>query len=287
MPKIVEKREIVPNVHMMEIDAAELAAKMQAGQFVIIMADELAERLPFSVADWDASRGTITVVFLEAGWSTRKLVDLKTGDSLAHVVGPLGRPSDLIEKGRAVCAGGCYGVGTMLPLSRALTAAGNHVTTIIEARSDYLLYWKERIEPHCDELLVATSDGSAGERGHVYNLIERMVGESRPIDRVYAIGCTFMMKRCADVTRPAGIKTMVALNPIMVDGTGMCGCCRVSVGGKTRFACVDGPEFDGHLVDWGELGRRRAMYPVAEVESFDQGEYVHHPHHDADVSAGG
>lgn len=284
MAKIVAKREIVPNVHMMEIAAPELAAKMRAGQFVIIMADELAERLPFSVSDWDAKAGTITVVFLEAGWSTRKMVDLRAGDELAHVVGPLGRPSEIVKGARAVCAGGCYGVGAVLPLSRALKAAGSRVTTIIEARSDYLLYWKDRIEPHCDELLIATSDGSAGVRGHVYDVIQTMIEQGRAIDRVYAIGCTFMMKRCADVTRPSGIKTMVALNPIMVDGTGMCGCCRVSVGGKTKFACVDGPEFDGHEVDWQELSRRRAMYPVAEVESFDQGEYVHHPHHDADVS---
>lgn len=270
MFKIVSKKEIVPNVHLMEIEAPEIPPKLQAGHFVIIMADDEAERLPFSLTDWNVEKGTITIMFLEAGWSTRKLVKLKAGDTLAHVVGPLGKASDIIQNGSVICVGGCFGLGAILPLSRTLKSAGNKITTIVEAKGDYLICLRDMLEQHCDEFLVATSDGSKGRRGHGWDIIDDIATTGRKIDRVYSVGCTFMMKRTCDVTKKWQIPTMVWLNPIMVDGTGMCGCCRVSVGGKTLFACVDGPEFDGHKVDWGELGRRRAMYPEMEVEAFSQ-----------------
>lgn len=266
MPRVVRRERLVPNIHMLEVEAPEIARKCRPGQFVIVMPDARGERVPLTIADWDAGRGTVTVVFMAVGTSTRKLALLGSGDSVPIFAGPLGRPSDLDGSGTVLCVGGCYGIASIHPLARAYKEAGRRVIVLVDVKADYLFYWRDRLAAAADELLVSTRDGLAGDCAFVPRQV-REVLEREPIARVAAAGCTYLMASVSEATRPAGVPTVVSLNPVMVDGTGMCGACRVTVGGRTRFACVDGPDFDGHLVDWDELYARRKAYFDEEIRS--------------------
>ncbi len=266
MYKVLLKEDLVPNVHLLKIEAPAIARKAQPGNFIMLRVDESGERIPMTIADWDKDEGSITVVFLEVGTTTRKLALLETGDSIRNVVGPLGIPVHVEKVGTVVLIGGCYGIGSIYPIARAMKEAGNKVISIIEARSRNLIYWEDRVRSVSDELIVIAGDDTYQTKGWVLEKFEEILSENR-VDLVMAIGCTFMMMRCSDMTRSSGIKTMVHLSPIMVDGTGMCGCCRVSVSDKTRFACVHGPEFDGHQVDWDLLIARQSAYLGEEIYS--------------------
>lgn len=272
MYPVVKRENLVPNIHLFEIEAPAVARKVQAGQFVIVRVDDKGERIPLTVAGWDRERGTVTIVALVVGTTTRKLAALKVGDSLATFVGPLGLPMPIDRYGTVVCCAGCYGIATTVPVAAALKEAGNRVISIMEARTGKVLFWQDRLAKVSDELIVTTEDGSCGQKGWVYDPLKVMLERGDKIDRVIAMGCTFMMKLCSDVTRLYKVKTIVSLNPIMVDGTGMCGACRVSVGGVTRFACVDGPDFDGHEVDWDLALARRYPYLDEEVRSLEHWE---------------
>jgi NAD(P)H-flavin reductase len=258
--EILQKREIVPNVHQAVIHAPAIAKKARPGQFVIMMVDERSERVPFTLCDWDAKAGTVTLVIQEVGQSTRKFVMLKPGDHVAH-------PLEIEKYGTVALAAGCYGIGAVLGIARALKQAGNRVITIIEANSQYLHYYRDELLATSDEFVQTTTDGSNGLKGHSVDVIKRKLENGEPLDRVFAVGCVFMMMLAANTTKPFGVKTLVALNPIMLDGTGMCGACRVTVGNETKFACVDGPFFDAHQVDWDELFDRRAAYSEEEIHS--------------------
>ncbi len=268
MYRVVRRDEIVPNVHIVEIEAPAIAEKARPGQFVLIMPEETGERTPFTISDWNLEKGTITIFFLEVGITTAKMARLKSDDFIYSVAGPLGKPTKIKKYGTVVCGGGCYGIGAVYPIARAMKKAGNTVTTIIEARSAYLLYLEEQLKEVSDKVLVSTADGSRGSKGMVQDVLTELVQNGEKINRSYFVGCTFMMMNCSNTTRPYNIKTLVALNPIMVDGTGMCGCCRVTVGGETKFACVDGPEFDGHQVDWKELFERKSIYLENEATAY-------------------
>jgi ferredoxin/flavodoxin---NADP+ reductase len=272
MFKILENREIVPNIHLLKIEAPKIARKTLAGQFAVIRTDEKGERIPLTISDWDTSEGSITILFSDVGTTTRKLAALTAGESILNVVGPLGIPTPIEKLGTVVCLGGCYGIGSILPIARAMKQAGNRVISVIEARSRYMVFWEDKLKKASDQVIVTTGDGSYGKKGWVVDIIQDLMARGGKIDLVTAIGCTYMMKLCSDETRPLGIKTVVHLNPIMVDGTGMCGCCRVSEGGKVKFACVDGPEFDGHLVDWDLLLSRQVAYLSDEMRSLERWE---------------
>jgi ferredoxin--NADP+ reductase len=260
MFRILSKEFLCPTVARFEIEAPLIARKAQPGQFVILRIDERGERIPLTLNDWSPERGTITLVALEAGATTRRLNSLKAGDHLADVVGPLGRPAEIGRYGTVACVGGGVGIACIYPEVRAFKAAGNRVISIIGARTRELLIFEEEIRRFSDELHVTTDDGSYARKGFVSDVLRELLEKGRKIDLVVAVGPVPMMKAVAEVTRPYGVKTVVSLNPIMVDGTGMCGCCRVEVGGKTRFACVDGPEFDAHQVDFDLLAARNRRY---------------------------
>ena len=264
MYKILSKSEVVPNVHKLVLEAPDIAKKAKPGQFVILMIDEEGERLPFTLSDWDVENGTITIYFLEVGLSTMELVRFK-GDELFAIIGPLGKPTPIERFGTVVLGGGCFGIGGIYPIAKAMKDAGNTVITIIEARSSYLLYNEEELRKISNRLVVATSDGTKGEKGKVHDVIKRMIEHDEKFDRAYFIGCSFMMMNCFNTVKPHDITTFVALNPIMVDGTGMCGCCRCSINGKTKFACVDGPIFEVREVEWDQLFKRNAAYSQQEA----------------------
>ncbi|MFZ5688158.1 MAG: sulfide/dihydroorotate dehydrogenase-like FAD/NAD-binding protein [Bacillota bacterium] len=267
MYKIVSKRILAPTIKLFEIAAPAVAAKAQAGQFIILRINEKGERIPLTIADFDRTKGTITTIFQEVGASTRELGWLEEGDGVLDFVGPLGLPSEIEDFGSVVCVGGGVGVAPVLPIARALKEAGNEVISIIGARSKELLILEEEMREASAELLVATDDGSYGTKGFVTDLLKKVLEERSNIACVWGIGPMVMMRAVSETTRPFGIKTIVSLNPIMVDGTGMCGACRVSVGNQTKFACVDGPEFDGHLVDWQLAMRRAAMFKEEEAKA--------------------
>ncbi len=275
MQKILESRMIVPNIHLLRVSAADVARQIEPGQFVIIRAEEDGERIPLSVSDWNAEQGTVTLVFMNVGGTTDRLASLEAGQGLPTVVGPLGNPTEIGRFGTVLCLGGCYGIGSIFPIARALKKKKNTVICVIEARSRFLLYWQDRLAEVSDELVPITRDGTWGMKGHVSRLPE-IIRAHRPVDRIIVNGCTHLLKSASQVSRPEKIKTIVSLNPIMIDGTGMCGVCRVSVGGTTKFACVDGPDFDGHQVDWDELAQRRRMYLREEVISARRGQCREH-----------
>ena len=267
--QIIRKEELAPNIKLFEIDQPLIARKVQPGQFVVIRHNEKGERIPLTVADYDRDRGTITIIFQEVGKSTYEMGELTVGDTLLDVVGPLGQPSEIANYGTVVCIGGGVGIAPVYPITRALKAAGNHTIAIIGARTKELLFWEERFREISHELYITTDDGSYGRKGFVSDELQRLIDDGYKIDRVWAIGPAIMMKVVCDVTRPHKIKTIVSLNPIMVDGTGMCGACRVEVGGETKFTCVDGPEFDGHLVDFDLLMKRQSIYKEQEKLALD------------------
>ncbi len=266
MFKVLESSMIVPNIHELVFDAPAVAQEAQPGQFIIVRVEEDGERIPLSLSDWDADKGTVTAVVMNVGRTTSKIAELKAGVSIPTVVGPLGNASEINEFGTVVCLCGCYGIGSIYPVARALKAKNNRVITVIEGRSSYLFYWEEKLRSVSDEVVYITRDGTIGHKGHVGRLAEIIESLGAPIDRVFINGCTWLMKRGSDETRPLGLKTIVNLNPIMIDGTGMCGVCRVTVGSKTKFACVDGPDFDAHEVNWDELFQRRKSYIVEEAK---------------------
>jgi len=267
--QIIRKEELAPNIKLFEIDQPLIARKVQPGQFVVVRHNEKGERIPLTVADYDSDHGTITIIFQEVGKSTYEMGELNVGDTLLDVVGPLGQPSEIANYGTVVCIGGGVGIAPVYPITRALKDAGNHTIAIIGARTKELLFWEERFREIVHELYITTDDGTYGRKGFVSDELQRLIDDGYKIDRVWAIGPAIMMKVVCDVTRPHQIKTIVSLNPIMVDGTGMCGACRVEVGGETKFTCVDGPEFDGHLVDFDLLMKRQSIYKEQEKLALD------------------
>lgn len=267
MVKILRRERLVPNIHLLEVEAPEVARKCRPGQFVIIMPDERGERIPLTIADWDVKNGSVTSVFMIVGTSTHKLSLLNSGDEVPVFVGPLGKPSEIEKYGTVVCAGGCFGIAAIYPIARALKEAGNKVVILLDVKANYLLYWEDKLKAVSDEFYVSARDSFFDCKDYIPKTLKSVVKKESGINRVVSIGCTYLMYTCSEATRSLGIKTMVSLNPIMVDGTGMCGACRVTVDGKTKFACVDGPDFDGHLVDWEELFTRRKAYFEDEVQS--------------------
>ena len=266
MYRILEKEDLTPTIHLFRVEAPAVAKKAQAGQFVIVRDDDKGERIPLTIADWNEEEGSVTIVFMEVGTTTKKLACLSAGDSILNFVGPLGRPTEIEDFGTVVCVAGGFAIATIVPIAREMKQAGNKVISIMGFRTKDLVFWEERLESVSHELIVTTDDGSYKRKGLVTEPLKEVLQE-RKIDRVIAIGPTVMMKFSSLTSKPFGVKTIVSLNPIMVDGTGMCGCCRVEVGGETRFACVDGPDFDGHEVDWDLLMNRQRTYLQEEQES--------------------
>ena len=265
MFKLIETRMIVPNMHQLLFEAPEISNQIEPGQFVIIRVEEDGERIPLSVSDWDREAGTITIVFMNVGETTNRLSLLEDGMEVPTLVGPLGNPTEIERFGTVLLIGGCYGIGSIYPIARALKKKRNRVITLLESRSSYLLFWEDKLREFSDELYFITRDGTKGLKGHINRAAEIVNGLERSVDRVIVNGCTYLLRRSSEITAEMGIKTIVSLNPIMIDGTGMCGVCRVSIGSKTKFACVDGPDFDGHMVDWDELFQRRKSYMSEET----------------------
>jgi ferredoxin--NADP+ reductase len=270
MYKILKRQDLTPNIHLYKFEAPEVALKARPGQFIVIRIDEKGERIPLTVADWDEKEGSVTVVCMEVGTTTRRLATLGTGDAIVDFVGPLGKPTEIEKFGTVCCVSGGFAVAVIMPIARALQQAGNRVISILGARNKELLFWEDELRAVSDELIVTTDDGSYGRKGLVTEPLKELLEGKDKIDRVIAIGPSIMMKFCALTSKPFEVDTVVSLNPIMVDGTGMCGCCRVSVGGVTRFACVDGPDFDGHQVDWDLLLARQKTYLDEEKRSLEQ-----------------
>lgn len=270
MFKILYKKELSPGIFHMDIEAPRVAKKAQAGQFIVLRIDEQGERVPLTIADFDREKGTITIIFQVLGASTMQLSQMNEGDALQDFVGPLGQPSEIEPgMGTIVCIGGGIGVAPVYPIARAMHEAGNKVISIMGAKTKDILIFEERMRAISDEVIIATDDGSYGVKGFVTTALQQLVDRGEKIDQVTAIGPGIMMKSVAEATRPLGIKTIVSLNPVMVDGTGMCGGCRVQVGDEMKFACVDGPEFDGHLVDFSNLMSRGRMFREQEQRAKD------------------
>ncbi|MCD6400225.1 sulfide/dihydroorotate dehydrogenase-like FAD/NAD-binding protein [candidate division WOR-3 bacterium] len=273
MYRILEQEDLTPTIHRLKIEAPRIAKKAQAGQFVIVRHGEEGERIPLTIADWDREEGSVTVVFMEVGVSTRKLAQLREGGTLDDFVGPLGKPTEIEHYGTVVCVAGGFAIATIVPIARAMKGVGNRVISIMGFRTRELVFWEERLGQFSDELIVTTDDGTYGRKGLVTEPLKELL-DTRSIDRVIAIGPTVMMKFSSLTTKPSGVKTIVSLNPIMLDGTGMCGACRVDVGGETKLACVDGPDFDGHLVDWDLLLSRQKAYLEQEREALQRYEHI-------------
>jgi ferredoxin--NADP+ reductase len=267
MNEIVFKEEIAPDTFRYQIHHPKIARKRKAGQFVILRMHEGGERVPLTIVDSDPVAGTVTLIFQAVGHSTRELAQLSVGDNLMDLAGPLGKPTHIENFGTCCVIGGGYGTAPVLPIAAALRDAGNNMIGIIGARSWNLVILEKELREICGRLEVATDDGSYGHHGFVTDVLKGIIEEGTKIDFVLAVGPSPMMRAVSNLTREYGITTMVSLNPIMVDGTGMCGGCRVEVGGETKFACVDGPEFDGHLVNFDLLMKRQATYKPLEQEA--------------------
>jgi len=270
MFEIVRREELAEgSIILNEISAPKIAQKARPGQFVILKANETGERIPLTMADTDPEKGTITIIYQVVGKSTALFKTLQVGDRYQDVIGPLGRPTHLEKVGKVACVGGGTGIAVLHPITRALKQMGNYVIAIIGARTKELLILEDKMRAASDELHICTDDGSYGRKGFVTDLLKEFL-EKDEIKLVVGIGPVPMMKFLCELTKQYGVKTIVSLNPIMVDGTGMCGCCRVTVGGKTMFACVDGPEFDGHLVDFDELSKRLEAYKEEEKRAYEK-----------------
>jgi ferredoxin--NADP+ reductase len=269
MSKIVYREEMAQGTIILnEIEAPRISRKAKPGQFVILQADETGERIPLTMADTNPEKGTITIIYMVVGKSTARFKELQAGDNYYALIGPLGAPTHVEKVGKVVCVGGGTGIAVLHPITRALKDAGNEVTTILGSRNYDLLIMEEKMRDASDHFHICTDDGSKGHHGFVTDVLKEVL-EKDDIAMVVAIGPIPMMKFCSLITKEKGVKTLVSLNPIMVDGTGMCGCCRVTVGGETKFACVDGPEFDAHKVDFDELAKRLASYLEDEKASMD------------------
>ncbi len=270
MARILEKKMVrFPDIYYYRVEAPLIARKAKPGQFVIIRIDREGERIPLSLADIDAAQGTISLMVMSVGKTTSQMSTFGQGDDILDVCGPLGQPTHIEKVGRVALVGGGFGVAPLYPIAKAFKAEGNEVTAILGARSKDLLIYEEEMRAVCDAVLVTTDDGSAGLKGVVTDALTLKL-QQKAVDLVVAIGPPIMMKFVSLTSLPFGVKTIVSLNPIMVDGTGMCGGCRVLVGGQTRFACTDGPDFDGHAVDWDVLMSRQKIYVNDEKKSFEE-----------------
>ena len=267
MAKILKKEHLSATVWRFRLYAPRIAKKRRAGQFVIVRACESGERIPLTIANADANEGWIEIIFQAVGKSTMLLAALQTGDEVCDLAGPLGKPTHIEKFGKCVCIGGGVGIAPIFPIICALHEAGNSVTSILGARSADLLMLEDEIKAHSERIFIATDDGSKGEKGFVSDVFKNLIKAGETFDLAVIIGPAIMMKVTSAQTLAAGIKTLVSLNPIMIDGTGMCGGCRVSVGGQTKFACVDGPEFDASQIDWDEMIKRLGAYTSFEVTS--------------------
>lgn len=270
MFEITEKIELAHTVYQFRIKAPLIAKKRKAGQFVVLRLNEHGERIPLTIVDSDNTEGTITIIVQEVGKSTAMLGDMGVGDRILDVVGPLGKPTHIENFGIAVCVGGGIGTAPVLPIAKALKEAGNRVISIIGARNKHLLILENEMRAVSDELHITTDDGSYGHHGFVTQVLQKFIDEGMKIGIVVGIGPVPMMRAVSNVTKPYGLLTMVSLNPIMVDGTGMCGACRVTIAGKNQFVCVDGPEFNGHEVDFGELMMRNRSYMKEEKMAMEE-----------------
>ena len=267
MYTIVEKKILSENVKKFKIKAPLVAKKAKAGQFIILRIDDKGERIPLTISDYDRDNETVSIIFMEVGKTTIQLGKLNVGDTIMNFTGPLGEASDIKKYGTVVCIGGGVGIAPLYPIIKALKNGNNHVISILGARNKSLLMLENEIEKFSDEFYITTDDGSKGSKGFVSNVLQKLIDNNKKIDIVWAIGPVIMMKVVANLTKKYNIKTIVSLNPIMVDGTGMCGGCRVEIDGKTKFACVDGPEFDGHKVDFNNLMLRNRRFLRDEEES--------------------
>jgi len=273
MYPIIRKEALAPSVILMELEAPLVARRPQPGQFCIFRLNETGERFPLTIADHNSEKGTITIVFQAIGKSTRVLGDLNVGDAVLDVVGPLGKASEIANFGEVACLGGGVGIAFIYPEIVALHKAGNKVTSILGARNESLLFFQEEIKAVSDDLQIITDDGSSGRKGLVTNILTEFLEGGRKFAHVIAAGPVPMMRAVAEVTRPYEIPTIVSLDPIMVDGTGMCGACRVTVGGERKFACVDGPNFDAHQVDFDELMSRKRGFFQMEKQALEKHEH--------------
>lgn len=269
MIPIISNREVAPNIYEMVVENKVLARRAHAGQFLIVMADEQGERIPLTIADYDAATGAVTMVIMAIGTSTRKLVKLGAGDSLYAMIGPLGNASEIDHFGTVVMVAGGVGAAPIYPIARSLSEAGNRVITIQGSRNKELLFWVDKLSSVSDEHIVTTDDGSFGRKALVTEPLKELL-EKGGVGCVYTIGPAIMMKFCAETCRPFGVRTIASLNSIMIDGTGMCGGCRVRVGGETKFTCVDGPEFDALAIDWSIAMARQKSFCEAEKCSLER-----------------
>lgn len=268
--RIVRKEVYSPVTYMWEVEAPDVALAAQPGHFLMVRMNEEGERIPLTVADFDRQYGTVTVVIQAVGKSTREMMQLNQGDSILDFIGPLGEASHIEKQSKVILVGGGLGVAPVFPQLRAFKEYGSTTLSIIGFRTKDLIFWEEKFRAYSDELHIATDDGSYGHKGFVSQVLQILLEKHGDAQEVVAIGPLPMMKACCDVSRPFGVRTMVSLNSIMVDGTGMCGSCRVTVGGKLRFACVDGPDFDGHQVDFEELMLRQRRFHREERESLQR-----------------
>lgn len=261
--KILSKKEICPNQYEITIDAPYVVRNAKAGQFIIFRVEQDGERVPLTIADIDKEKGELTLVFMAIGYSTKKLAQLNVGEELVDIVGPLGKPTDIKKYGTVVCVAGGYGAAPCYLISKALKEAGNKVYMISGARTKDLLFWEDKMKTASTELYLTTDDGSYGIKGFGTTVLQEIIDREK-VDYVIAVGPMPMMRAVAELTRDKGIYTEASMNPIMVDGTGMCGACRVTVGGQTKFACVDGPDFDAHKIDFDEVINRTRIYKDQE-----------------------
>jgi ferredoxin--NADP+ reductase len=261
--KILYKKELCPNQYEIVVDAPFVVRNAKAGQFIILRVDKDGERVPLTIADVNKKTGELTIVYMAVGYSTKKLAELNVGDEINDLVGPLGAPTHIEKFGTVVCVAGGYGAAPCYLIAKAFKDAGNKVYMIMGARNKELVFWEDKMKQASTELFITTNDGSAGRQGFVTEVLQELI-DREEINHVIAVGPMPMMRAVAEMTRAPKIDTVVSMNPIMVDGTGMCGACRVTVGGETKFACVDGPDFDGHLVDFDEVIQRTSIYKDME-----------------------
>ncbi len=261
--KILSKKELCPNQFEITVDAPYVVRNAKAGQFIIFRATETSERVPLTIADVNKETGALTLVFMAVGYSTKQLAALNVGDEIHDIAGPLGQPTHIKRYGTVVCLAGGYGAAPCYLIAKAFKEAGNKVYMIMGARTKDLIFWQDKMKDACTELFITTDDGTLGEKGFVTQVLERLISQEQ-IDYAIAVGPMPMMRAVADLTRDKGIYTEASMNPIMVDGTGMCGACRLTVGGETKFACVDGPDFDAHKIDFDEVINRTKIYKDQE-----------------------
>ena len=261
--KILSKKELCPNQFEITVDAPYVVRNAKAGQFIIFRATENSERVPLTIADVNKETGALTLVFMAVGYSTKQLAALNVGDEIHDIAGPLGQPTHIKRYGTVVCLAGGYGAAPCYLIAKAFKEAGNKVYMIMGARTKDLIFWQDKMKDACTELFITTDDGTLGEKGFVTQVLERLISQEQ-IDYAIAVGPMPMMRAVADLTRDKGIYTEASMNPIMVDGTGMCGACRLTVGGETKFACVDGPDFDAHKIDFDEVINRTKIYKDQE-----------------------